>query len=255
MLKVTPILSDSDVIRYDRQIRVPDVGAQGMLNLLNSCVTIVGAGGLGCSAIQILAAAGVGHLRIIDGDRVELSNLPRQFLHYHHDVGSYKVDSISEKIHLMNPPVKVDAIRYFINPENCWSLLNGSDFVVVACDTTEAKYLLNDVCVEMGLPFTVAGVDGFIGQVLSVTPGQTRCLRCFHPDQDKETHSQDCTVTGVMGAVVSVAGAIQANEAIAWLIGSGNLLLDRVLLFNLIENDFYKLDISRSPQCCVCKNL
>ncbi len=245
-------LTETQIDRYSRQILLAQVGGTGMKKLLGARVTIVGAGGLGCPAAQVLASAGVGTIRIIDGDRVELSNLPRQFLHHTKDVGRFKVDSIKEKIEAMNPDVTVEEVRMFANQANIDDLLAGSDYVIEACDGQAAKFLVNDACIHLGISFTIAGVVQFYGQILSVVPGRTRCLRCLFREPAPEDPQNSCSGAGVMGAAPGMAGMIQANEAIKSIIGAGALQTDKLLIFNLIDCSFDFLDIAALPKCAAC---
>ena len=245
-------LTEAQIERYSRQILLAQIGGSGMRKLLGARVTIVGAGGLGCPAAQALAAAGVGTIRIIDGDRVELSNLPRQFLHHTKDVGCYKVDSIKEKIEAMNPDVTVEAVRSFADQNNIAELLAGSDYVVEACDGQAAKFLVNDACIHLGIPFTIAGVLQFYGQILSVVPGQTRCLRCLFREPAPDDPQNSCSGAGVMGAAPGMAGMIQANEAIKSITGAGKMHTDRLMIFNLLDCSFDFLAIASLPKCPAC---
>ncbi|MBM4310460.1 MAG: HesA/MoeB/ThiF family protein [Deltaproteobacteria bacterium] len=245
-------LAEAQIDRYSRQILLAEIGGQGQKKLLGSRVTVVGAGGLGCPASQALAAAGIGTIRIIDADRVELSNLPRQFLHHTKDVGRYKVDSIQEKIEAMNPDVTVEAVRRFVDKDNIADLLSGSDYVIEACDGQAAKFLVNDACVHLGIPFTIAGVVQFHGQIISVTPGKTSCLRCLFREPAPEDPQNSCSGAGVIGAAPGMTGMIQANEAIKSITGAGKLHTDKLLMFNLIDCSFDVLDIAGLPRCAAC---
>lgn len=251
-MKAIKRLTSKQTERYERQLMVPLVGVRGMKKLLAAHVTVIGAGGLGCPACQVLSASGVGTIRIIDGDRVELSNLPRQFLHHTKDIGRYKVDSIREKLIAMNPEVTVEAMRSFVDKDNIKDILDGTDYVIAACDTLEAKYLINDACVHLGYPFTIAGVENFFAQILSVQPGQTRCLRCFFPYTGSPCREDGCIAIGVMGAGPGMAGMIQANEATKWILGAGTMLINRLLMFNLLDCSFNVLDIESVQPCSVC---
>ena len=146
-----------------------------MKKLLNATVTVIGAGGLGCPAIQMLASAGVGHIRIVDGDTVDLSNFPRQIMHFNSDIGKMKVQSIEEKIHAMNPDVIVETFQVYADENNIVDLLTGSDYVIEASDNMHTKFLVNNTCIQLQIPFTIAGVVMFTGQILSVQPGETTC--------------------------------------------------------------------------------
>jgi len=251
-MKRMQTLTEAQIDRYSRQILLAQIGGKGQKKLLSSRVTVVGAGGLGCPAAQALAAAGVGAIRIIDADRVELSNLPRQFLHHTKDVGRYKVDSIKEKIEAMNPDVTVEAVRMFVDKDNIAGLLSGSEYVIEACDGQAAKFLVNDACVHLGIPFTIAGVVQFYGQIISVIPGKTRCLRCLFREPAPEDAQNSCSGAGVMGAAPGMAGMIQANEAIKSITGAGKLHADKLMIFNLLDCSFDFLDIASLPACAAC---
>ena len=245
-------LTETQIDRYSRQILLAQIGGKGQKKLLGARVTVVGAGGLGCPASQALAAAGVGTIRIIDADRVELSNLPRQFLHHTKDVGRFKVDSIKEKIEAMNPDVTVEAVRRFVDKDNIADLLAGSDYVIEACDGQAAKFLVNDACVHLGIPFTIAGVVQFYGQIISVIPGKTRCLRCLFREPAPEDPQNSCSGAGVIGAAPGMAGMIQANEAIKSITGAGKLHTDKLMIFNLLDCSFDFLDFVSLPPCAAC---
>ena len=247
-------LTETQIDRYSRQILLAQIGGKGQKKLLGARVTVVGAGGLGCPASQALAAAGIGTIRIIDADRVELSNLPRQFLHHTNDVGRYKVDSIKDKIQAMNPDVTVEAVRRFVDKDNIADLLADSDYVIEACDGQAAKFLVNDACIHLGIPFTIAGVVQFYGQIISVIPGKTRCLRCLFRDPAAEDPQNSCSGAGVIGAAPGMAGMIQANEAIKSITGAGKLHTDKLMIFNLIDCSFDFLDIASLPKCAACEN-
>ena len=245
-------LAEQQIERYSRMILLEGVGGRGMKKLLNARVAVVGAGGLGCPAAQVLAASGVGSLRIIDGDRVELSNLPRQFLHHTKDIGTLKVDSIREKIEAMNPDVSVEAVPLFADKSNIRELLAGCDYVIEACDSQAAKFLINDACVHFNIPFTIAGVVQFYGQILSVIPGKTRCLRCLFREPAPEDLANSCSGAGVMGAAPGMAGMLQANEAIKAITGAGKMLTDRLLMFSLSDMTFEFLDLASLEKCSAC---
>ncbi|MEI6127687.1 MAG: HesA/MoeB/ThiF family protein [Pseudomonadota bacterium] len=253
MLKVEN-LTEEQIERYSRMILLEGIGGRGVKKLLNARVAVVGAGGLGCPAAQVLAASGVGTIRIIDGDRVELSNLPRQFLHHTKDIGAFKVDSIREKIEAMNPDISVEAVSRFADKTNIKELLAGCDYVVEACDSQAAKFLINDACVHFNIPFTIAGVVQFYGQILSVIPGKTRCLRCLFREPAPEDLANSCSGAGVMGAAPGMAGMLQANEAIKAITGTGKMLTDRLLIFSLSDMTFEFLDIESLAKCSACTN-
>lgn len=247
-------LKDSQIERYAAEIVLKQVGSKGLYKLLNSRVLIIGAGGLGCPAIQILAASGVGILRIVDGDKVELSNLPRQILHYTSDLNKLKVDSIEEKVSQMNPDIKIEKISEYVVKENVIQLIKGCDYVIEASDNLNTKFLVNDVCIHLKIPFTIAGVMQFYGQIFSIKPGESACYRCvFEKPIEQNTH-ETCTAMGVMGTVPSFAGLIQANEAIKSILGLNSKLINHIFAFNLLDYNFDLIHIERNQNCPSCSH-
>ena len=238
--------------RYSRHIILLDVGTEGVKKLLNATVCVVGAGGLGCPVIQMLATAGIGHIKVIDGDKVELSNLPRQPLHFTSDVGQYKVESIIQKVKALNPEVQMEGIRAFLTKENAREVLLGCDYVIDASDNIATKFLINDVCVHLQIPFNIAGVVQWMGQLISVEPGVSTCYRCVFHSISKGDESMSCSVAGVINTVPSFAGILQANEAIKSLIGKKRKFINGVFFFDLAENNFDFVPIKRNPACFAC---
>jgi adenylyltransferase/sulfurtransferase len=244
-------LTPSQIERYSRQILLKDVGGIGQKTLLNSTVAIIGGGGLGCPTAQQLAAMGIGRLKIFDGDLVEISNLPRQPMHYTSDIGKLKVESLQAKIQAMNPDVTVEIFPFFVDKSNIVEALSGVDFVIEASDSIATKFLINDVCVHLGIPFTIAGVLEFFGQIVTVIPGST-CYRCiFHNIHEPETN-MTCSGAGVMGTVPSFAGILQANEAIKLILGLSTRFTDGLFAFDLLANSFDFIPIKRDPTCKAC---
>ena len=254
MMNQKELLTEEQIDRYSRQIVLAEVGGIGMKKLLKARVGIVGAGGLGCPAAQVLAAAGVGTLRIIDGDRVELSNLARQLLHYTTDIGKFKVDTIKMKIEAMNPDVLVETFQTFADRSNIKELLQSCDYIIEASDHLATKFLVNDACIHLNIPFTISGVLQFYGQIISVIPGETRCYRCLFQKPRPEDPLNTCSGAGVMGTVPDFAGILQANEAIKSILGLNNRMTNRFLDFDLLENSFRFFNISDLPKCDVCSN-
>ena len=247
-------LSSDQINRYSRQIILKEIGAKGMNKLLNARVLVIGAGGLGCPAVQILSASGVGNIRIVDGDNVEISNLSRQIMHYTSDIGKPKVESLKNKIELMNPDVSVEVINEFANKSNIERLLKDCDFVIEASDNFGTKYLINDACTHYKIPFSIAGVVQFYGQILSVIPGETTCYRGIFSKYTGEDSSNTCSALGVMGTVPVLAGTLQANEAIKSILGLPLKFTNGMFFFNLMENTFEFVDIKKNPNCPVCSN-
>ena len=247
-------LSSEQISRYSRQIILKEIGAKGMRKLLNARVLVIGAGGLGCPAVQILCASGVGNIRIVDGDNVEISNLSRQIMHYTNDIGKLKVESLKYKIELMNPDVSVEIIKEYANKTNIKRLLEDCDFVIEASDNFGTKFLINDACIHYKIPFSIAGVVQFYGQILSVIPGETTCYRCIFSKYTGEDTNNTCSALGVIGTVPAVAGTLQANEAIKSILGIPLKFTNGMFFFNLMENTFEFINIKKNPSCPVCSN-
>ena len=224
-----------------------EVGAEGQEKLKNAKILVVGAGGLGSPVLLYLAAAGVGHIGIVDADNVDLSNLQRQVIHFTKDVGTPKVESAREKIVAINPDVEVTAYMEFLNSDNAKDIIAQWDFVVSATDNFAAKYIVNDVCVMLGKPFSHGGILRFEGQTFTYIPGSA-CYRCIF----KEPPATGNAPTGVLGAVAGVLGTIQATEALKYILGVGELLTDRLLMFDAKTMTFRTINISRRTACEIC---
>jgi molybdopterin-synthase adenylyltransferase len=248
-------LNDRQIQQYSRQILLSEIGSHGQEKLLSSTVGVIGAGGLGCPTVQMLASTGVGHIKLFDADTVDLSNLPRQILHYATDVDRFKVESIKDKISKMNPDVQIEAVPEFITPKNIEGYLKGCDYVIEASDNMGVKFLTNDCCVYMKIPFTIAGVVQFFGQVISVIPGQTPCYRCLYRVPANEDPATSCSGAGVISTVPSFAGILQANEAIKGLLNLPGRMVNRLFLFDLWQYSFDFIDIKRNPKCPTCHDL
>lgn len=240
-------LTEYDLARYDRQIRIYGFGGDGQKKLKNARVLIAGAGGLGFPVSVYLAAAGVGTLRIIDNDVVELSNLNRQLLHCDKDIGRRKVESALEKLQQINPCVKAEVYNEEITESNVLDLVNGVDAIVDALDNYEARYALNRASLEKKIPFFHGAVREFIGQATTIIPGQTVCLRCVIPKMPPRE------VFPILGAVAGTIGTIQATETIKYLAGLGAALKNRLLVYDALAMEFYSVEVARNPACPDCK--
>jgi molybdopterin/thiamine biosynthesis adenylyltransferase/rhodanese-related sulfurtransferase len=245
----TTTLTPAQKSRYSRHLLLPGVGAEGQQN---SRVLMVGAGGLGAPAGLYLAAAGVGHLRIIDFDAVEASNLQRQVIHTTDRVGMPKVESAATQIRALNPDVNVEPINGMLTVENVASLLDGVDLVIDGTDTFEARYALNDAAVRLGIPVVHAGVFRFEGQLTVLAPGRGPCYRCLHPTPPPAEMAPGCGVAGVLGVLPGAIGVLQATEALKVLLGIGEPLIGRLLLWDALEGSFTELTVKRDPHCVAC---
>ena len=243
--------SDAQVERYSRHIILSDVGGDGQQKLLSSRVLIIGAGGLGSPIALYLAAAGVGHLGIVDADRVDLSNLQRQIAHYTADVGRLKTESAQEKINAMNPDVSVTLYHERFEAHNAFALMQGYDFVIDGTDSFESKFLINDACVMAKQAFSHGGILRFDGQTFTYAPGHA-CYRCIFDDLPPKNAVPTCSQAGVLGSIAGMLGTIQATEAIKYLLGVGTGLTDRILSFNAKQMQFRTISVSRNSACKVC---
>ena len=237
--------------RYERHFSLSGVGFQGQLKLKNSKVLVVGAGGLGSPAILYLAAAGIGRLGVVDGDAVDLTNLQRQIVHSTSDVGKLKTQSAAEKIQALNPDVEVIEHREFLNASNIAGIFSDYDFIVEGCDNFSAKFLVNDACVLMKKPFSHAGMLRFEGQTFTYVPG-SRCYRCLFREPPPAGSVPNCADAGILGMLPGVLGSIQSTEAAKYLLGLGELLTDRLLIFDALAMRFREIKGKRDPGCPVC---
>lgn len=235
--------------RYLRNIKLAEVGEKGQKQLLNAKVLIIGAGGLGSPAALYLAAAGVGTLGIVDADEVDLSNLQRQILHSTSDVGRAKVNSAKEKMEKLNPDVKVNVYPLFLDASNIEDVIAEYDFVIDATDNFSSKFLINDACVLLKKPFSHAGVVGFKGQLMTYVPGQGPCYRCIFKDPPPSS-TPNMARNGVMGATVGVIGCLQAMEAIKYIIGKGELLTAKLLIYDAIQTEFRMVKLPKYVRDC-----
>ncbi|MCP3954353.1 MAG: HesA/MoeB/ThiF family protein [Desulfobacterales bacterium] len=240
------MLTTYDRERYDRQIRIPEIGEEGQAKLKAAAVFIAGAGGLGSPIALYLAAAGVGTLRIVDNDTVTLSNLNRQILHGDDDIGKSKADSAADSLQRLNSMVTLQCLPQTITSANAADLVRGCDLVVDALDNLETRFLLNKVALEFEIPLCHGAVNGFEGRAMTVIPGETACLGCLlhgAPAPGKFP---------VIGATPAVIGAIQATEAIKAITGAGRLLAGRLLRYDGLSLDFSEFKINKNPQCKYC---
>ncbi|MBN1587385.1 MAG: ThiF family adenylyltransferase, partial [Candidatus Omnitrophica bacterium] len=202
--------------------------------------------------ILYLAAAGVGTLGIVDSDIIDLSNLQRQVVHTTPEVGRPKTESTKERVAVLNPDVRVVEHRLRLTRENAAGIIQEYDFVIDGTDNFPTKYLVNDVCVRLGKPFSHAGILRFEGQILTVVPGVSACYRCLFPEEPPEGMVPSCQEGGVLGAVAGVMGSLQAIETLKWLLGVGELLKGRLLIYDALESTFRTVRIPKMNDCPVC---
>jgi molybdopterin/thiamine biosynthesis adenylyltransferase/rhodanese-related sulfurtransferase len=242
--------------RYARQIVLPEVGVAGQQRLARARVLVVGAGGLGSPVALYLAAAGVGTLRVVDDDCVDESNLQRQVLHTTARVGRSKAQSAVETLNALNPALRVEAIEQRITSANVDALVSDCDAWVDGSDNLPTRYLLSDAALKHGKPLVYGAVERFSGQVSVFHPESARgvapCYRCLFPEPPPPEHAPNCAEVGVIGVVPGIIGLLQANEAIKLLLGIGEPLVGRLLLFDALAGRFRELALPADPECALC---
>lgn len=232
--------------RYDRQILL--LGEDGQERIRDASVFIAGAGGLGSPSAIYLAAAGIGRITIADFDTVDQSNLNRQILHWDGDVARMKIDSAREKLAKINPDVEIDVISEKIDEDNASELVGGSDLIVDAMDNFRARYLLNKAAIARNIPLFHGAVHGFVGQVTTVIPGETACLRCIFPNDPPEG------VFPIIGATCGVVASIQVTEVLKYISRTGTLAVNRLLFWNGADTTMSEIPVERDPGCADCKD-
>jgi len=235
--------------RYDRQIMIKGIGEEGQEKLKRAKVFIAGAGGLGSPISIYLTAAGVGTIRLVDHDTVELSNLNRQVLHGDKDIGKRKGDSAVEKLGKLNQLVKVEAIAETIMEDNVSQLVDGFDLIVDALDNLPTRYVLNKAAIDKNIPFFHGAVYGFEGRAMTVIPGKSACLWCIYKGR---VTKEKFPVIGVAPAVI---GCLQATEVIKYITGIGELLTNKLLIYDGLNLEFTKLTVERDPNCQHCSGI
>jgi molybdopterin/thiamine biosynthesis adenylyltransferase/rhodanese-related sulfurtransferase len=246
------ILSAEQKQRYSRHLLIPEVGTAGQTRLLESKVLLIGAGGLGSPASLYLAAAGVGTIGLVDFDVVDLSNLQRQIVHTSDRVGERKVESARKTINALNPDVTVVPHEEMLVAENVERIIQGYDVILDGTDTFETRYILNDAAVAAGIPVVHASVFRFEGQLTTFIPYEGPCYRCLYPTPPPPELAPGCSVAGVLGVVPGIMGMLQANEVLKVLLGIGETLAGRLLLFDALDTSFTELKLRRDPNCPVC---
>jgi sulfur-carrier protein adenylyltransferase/sulfurtransferase len=246
-------LSPEKRARYSRHLVIPEIGEEGQLKLLESRILLIGAGGLGSPASLYLAAAGVGHIGIIDADIVDESNLQRQIAHSLNTLGTPKVDSAKRAIEALNPDVEVTTYRERLTSENIDRILDdGWEIVVDGADNFPTRYLMNDASVWRNIPVVHGSIYRFEGQVTVFKPFDGPCYRCLYPAPPPPELAPSCSEGGVLGVLAGIVGTLQTNEALKLAIGAGDPLIGRLLLFDALATDFQEVRIKRNPDCPVC---
>ena len=244
--------TDEQINRYSRHIILPEVGGEGQKKLLESKVFLVGAGGLGSPAAFYLAAAGIGKIGIADNDNVDFSNLQRQILHSTKDVDYPKAQSAKETIEDLNPDIEVVPYTDRLNSENIIDIIKDYDVILDGSDNFPTRYLVNDACVMLGRPLSHGAIFRFDGQATTIIPGKGPCYRCLYEVPPPPDLVPSCQEAGVLGVIAGTIGVIQATEVIKIILGKGELLNGKLLLYDSLGMDFKKLKIQRNPDCPIC---
>jgi adenylyltransferase/sulfurtransferase len=245
-------LSKEEVLRYSRHLIMPEVGLEGQQRLKEARILVVGAGGLGSPALLYLAAAGVGTLGIVDSDVVDFTNLQRQVVHGTPDVGRSKLESAEEKVRAINPHVSVVLHEGLLTSENALTVLEGYDVVIDGTDNFPTRFLVNDACVLLDKPNMYGSIFRFEGQATVFHHRGGPCYRCLYPEPPPPGTVPSCAEGGVLGILPGVVGLIQATEAIKVVLGKGETLSGRLLLYDALNMRFREVKIARDPQCPVC---
>ena len=246
-------LNNDEIRRYSRHLILPEVGLAGQKKIKAASVLCIGAGGLGSPIAMYLAAAGIGKIGIVDFDTVDDSNLQRQILHTDADVGRPKTESARETLHGINPNVEVVLHNTRITSENALDLIRPYDIVVDGTDNFPTRYLTNDACVLLKKPNVYGSISRFEGQASVFAPHLGGpCYRCLYPEPPPPGTVPSCAEGGVLGVLPGIIGCIQATEILKLVIGIGNSLIGRLLLFNALDMKFRELKLRRDPQCPVC---
>jgi adenylyltransferase/sulfurtransferase len=242
-------LSRSELERYGRQMMLPKWGKRGQKKLKSSEVVVVGTGGLGCPASIYLAAAGIGKLVLIDKERFELSNLNRQILGWQKDVGRFKAEAAAEKLEELNSEIRVKARVIEVTEDNVHELLQNADTVIDGMDNWRTRFIINKECVENRIPFVHAGIFGLYGQITTIMPGKGPCLRCILPETPNEI-----TRFPVPGATPALFASLQVMEALKLIVGFGEPLIGRMLLFDGERMSFTTVKMERNSECPLCSH-
>ena len=240
-----------DIKRYSRQIMLDDIGLEGQERMADATVTVIGAGGLGTPVLHRLVSMGVGNIKVIDRDFIELSNLHRQYLYTDKDIGHAKVDVITEKLLELEPKCKITAVNAVVTDGNIKNFIKGSDVVVDALDTVRARYSVNNACVSLNIPLVSGGAIMDKGQVVSRDDNSSACFACIFPSLD-DKNFQTCGMVGVNPAILGMVGSVMVSEIIKMLVGKKPSLRNKLLHIDMATLDFIKVDVKKAAECPVC---
>ncbi|MGI0082674.1 MAG: ThiF family adenylyltransferase, partial [Nitrosopumilaceae archaeon] len=244
-------LSSIDLDRYSRQVMLEEIGYEGQLKLKNAKICVVGVGGLGNPITTRLAAMGVGKLRIVDRDVIELSNLHRQTMFDESDIGKVKVEVAAAKLQKLNHDVQIEALGISVNDYTALDVVDGCDVVIDALDSVNARYSLNKACVKKNIPFVTGAAVGVSGQVFTILPNKTACYHCIFPALDEDS-MPTCSTEGVHPSILSIIGGIEVAEAVKIVIGKKPTLANKLLYVDLDNLEFNSSTFSKVEECPVC---
>jgi len=232
--------------RYISQINLEQIGSEGQKKLAESSVILIGAGGLGSPVLTYLAAAGVGHIGVIDPDIVSKSNLNRQFLYSEKNIGQPKAKIVKKRLEELNSEIEIINYIEKLTDENAKNILIKYNLVIGAVDSFETRFIINKAIIELGLPYIDGGANGFNGFVIFINPPETPCLNCVFGNKNKNNS------TGILGTTAGIIGTLEANLALIWLLGLGNKIKNKILLYDGLRLNIDLIDIKRDKNCLVC---
>lgn len=247
-----PELSHEEIHRYSRHLLIPDVGLEGQKKLKAASVLVVGTGGLGSPVALYLAAAGVGRIGLVDYDVVDYSNLQRQIIHGESRLGDLKVESARDRLLDLNPEIQVDVYNDFLNSENAFRIAEPYDLIIDGTDNFPTRYLVNDLSVLTGKPNVYGSIYRFDGQASVFNAEDGPCYRCLFPEPPPPGLVPSCAEGGVLGVLPGTIGSIQATEALKLILGIGEPLIGRLLLYDALDQSFQNVKLQKNPQCKVC---
>ncbi|TGN00440.1 HesA/MoeB/ThiF family protein [Leptospira yasudae] len=253
------MLTPPEISRYSRNILLDEVKRKGQEALKSSRVTVIGAGGLGSPALYYLAAAGIGKIRVLDSDTIDTTNLQRQILFKHSEIGLSKSETAKHRIEELNPYIEIESFPVRLNPENAEQLLKDSDLVLEGSDNFETKFLANDVCCSLKIPLLIAGILRFDGMVLGIRPGIDPCYRCIYETLPPANAIPSCSEAGVIGSMAGIIGSIQATEAVKFLLGltasESPGVFGSMLQLESKSMEFHKVSLIKRQDCKACSHL
>jgi len=244
-------LTNEDLQRYSRQIMLEEIGFTGMEKLRDSKICVIGVGGIGNPIVTQLTAMGIGKLKIVDRDVIEISNLHRQHLYTENDIGKVKVEVAVERLKGINPTVEIEAVPVSVSKYTAESIIKGFDVVIDALDSIDARYALNDACIKFGIPFIYAGALGMLGSVCTILPNKSACLRCIFPAL-AEDDMPTCSTEGVHPSILYLVSGVQVSETIKIITGQQPTLVNKLLYIDLNELSFDKIHVFRQEECPSC---